>query len=331
MEWVEFGDGMFSIHGLPWFGEQKPSVSRLPVSRKDKFREPVWNLAQCPAGGRIRFRTDAVEVGLRADFANMPVMHHMPQTGESGFDVFVDGRFMGNRWPDEKNHTEAVWKIGPDKRMRDVTIHMPLYNAPVITHVGIEKGAKVEAPSTFAVEKPVVFYGSSITQGGCASNPGGTYQDFLSRWLGIDYVNLGFSGQGMGEPELADAINDIDASLIVCDHWANTHETLKDNLPMFVGRLRAKRPNIPIIVVSPYCYPDDILGKTVRHDQRRWVNAFVKKAQAEGDRNIYKMDGYKLISRDSTLGTIDGCHPNTYGFYLMAKGFAPLIKRVLGL
>jgi hypothetical protein len=100
---------------------------------------------------------------------------------------------------------------------------------------------------------------------------------------------------------------------------------------MFVGRLREKQPDIPIMVVSPYCYPTDLIGHSVRKDQRRWVNAFVKKAQAEGDKNIYKMDGYKLIGKDSTLGTVDGCHPNTYGFYLMAKGFTPLIKRVLGL
>lgn len=221
MEWIPFGDPRLTVRGRAWFDEEKPSVRRLPERLKPTFPEAVWNLAQSPAGGRICFRTDSMMVGLRAQAPDTAAMPHMTLVGSAGFDIYADGFFMGMTAPAQKERMEAVWKVGAERRMRDIIIHMPLYKPVSIESVGLEDGSRICRPRPLSLRLPVVFYGTSITQGGCASTPGTSYQAIVSRMLDIDHVNLGFSGNGRGEPELARAIGEIRCSCIVVDHWAN--------------------------------------------------------------------------------------------------------------
>ncbi len=330
MQWIDFPGDRFKVHGLAWWNENKPSLSRLPVRMKDKFRPPVWDLAQCPAGGRIRFRTDSATVGFRAKGPGTAVMHHITLVGQSGFDVYADDFFMGSVWPDADGNMNAAWRLGTKKQMREITIHMPLYKTVEIHQVGIEEGSVIEAPEPFKL-KPIVYYGTSITQGGCASTPGTTYQDFISRWLNVDFYNLGFSGNGKGEPELADAINEIDCSCIVVDYWANIGMDMEHNLPEFVGRLRQVHKTTPIIVVGPFYFCSEDYDGSVNPIQRKWTEDFVKQARGAGDLNMHHFDGRKMLSKEQSFGLVDGVHCNSLGFYLCAKGFTPFLKRILDL
>lgn len=331
MNTIKFPDDRLKVHGLHWFEEDKPVVRRLPMRLKDTFREAVWDLAQCPAGGRIRFRTDSQTISIRATSPNYYVMNHITRIGQSGFDVYVDGIFMGSVSPDEHGAISADWSIAPDKKMRNIEISMPLYKPVTIESVGIDDGAAIEDPKPYRVAKPVVYYGTSITQGGCASTPGTTYQSFVSRWLDADFINLGFSGNGFGEPELAAAISEIDASCFVMDFWANVEATqYGERLPGFVGMLRENYPETPIVVITPFFFSHDAVDSSVHDTQRRDAEAFVKRLQKQGDRHIYLFDGHKMITKEETFGLVDGVHGNSLGFYLMAKGLAPFMKKVLG-
>lgn len=331
MQWIDFPDDRFKVHGLAWFEENKHSLSRLPIRMKDKYRPPVWDLAQCPAGGRIRFRTDSATIGLRAKAPDNLPMHHMTLVGQAGFDIYVDGFFMGSTWPDAEGNIQAAWRIATARKPREITIHMPLYKTVTINQLGIEEGSVIESPAPFALKKPVVYYGTSITQGGCASTPGTTYQDFISRWLNIDFINLGFSGNGKGEPELADTINEIDSACIVVDHWANTGADYEQNLPEFVGRLRKGRPSVPIAVVGPFYLCSTDHGGGVTPQQRKWGEDYVKKMHKAGDENMHYVDGLKMLSKNESFGLVDGVHCNSLGFYFCAKGLTPYLKRVLDL
>ncbi|MDD3926659.1 MAG: SGNH/GDSL hydrolase family protein [bacterium] len=329
MKWFKFPDDRFTVNGLAWFAAEKPSLRRLPRRLKKSFRPPVWDLAQDPAGGRIRFRTDSLHVGIKAKCPDNLVMNHITRIGQSGFDIFVDNLFMGSTSPDETGVIKVEWQIAGKPAMREITINMPLYKSVKINSIGLDDAAIVESPTPFAVDKPVVFYGSSITQGGCASTPGTTYQSFISRWLNVDFINLGFSGNGMGELEIARAVNEIDASCIVLDYWANIAQGWKENLPLFTAELRCVHKAVPIVVVSPFYFCSESRGDTLHIEQRKASTAFVKAMKRQGDDNIHLFDGLKGISADNAFGLVDGVHCNSLGFYFTAKAMTPFLKRIL--
>lgn len=332
---INFPDDRLKVHGLPWFEEEKPVVRRLPTRLKDTFREPVWELAQNPAGGRIRFKTDSKHVSIRAKSPDYYVMNHITRIGQSGFDCYVDGYFMGSVAPNAEGDISADWAIAPAKaakKLRNVEISMPLYKAVTIESVGLDDDATIADPAPYALPKPIVYYGTSITQGGCASTPGTTYQSFISRWTNTDFVNLGFSGNGFAEPQLATAVSEIDACCYVIDFWANVGaEEYGKRLPGFVGPIRENHPKTPIIIVSPFFFVRDGIDDSAHARQRKDSEAFVKQHREQGDKNIHWMDGHKMISREETFGTVDGVHANSLGFYFIAKGLTPVVKQVLGL
>ena len=330
---IPFPDSRLSVHGLPWFDEDQPVLRRLPARLKDTFRSPVWDLAQQPSGGRIRFRTDATTVGIVAQNPGFSNMHHMPSVGESGFDLYVGQEYRGSAWPDKEGNISKEWRVGPDRAMRDITIYLPLYKAVAINEFTLDTDARLEPAAPYAIRKPIVYYGSSITQGGCASNAGGSCQALLERRLNADFVNLGFSGNGLGEPAVARAICDLDPSCIVLDFWGNpSAEAYAAALPAFVDILRKKFSRVPILVTSPFYFPAEKLGGEVARAQsakRATARDFVNQRRKAGDRHIVFVDGLKMLSQDQAIGLVDGVHCNSLGFYFNAQGLEPFLKNAL--
>jgi hypothetical protein len=178
-----------------------------------------------------------------------------------------------------------------------------------------------------------VYYGSSITQGGCASNPGGSCQAILERKLNADFQNLGFSGNGLGEPALAEVICELDPSCIVLDFWGNpSADQYAAALPVFVDILRRKWPRMPILVTSPFYFPAEQSGGDVAREQsakRLTAREFVEKRRKGGDRRIWYVDGLKMLNREQTAGLVDGVHCNSLGFYFNALGLEPFLRKAL--
>lgn len=328
---IAFPDDRLPVFGLPWFAEEKPALRRLPTRLKESFRKPVWDLAHHPSGGRIRFRTDSLRVGLTAQ-GNANAMHHMPSVGQNGFDLYVDGEYLNSAWPDKDGKIVKTWDVGSAKASRDITLYLPLYKAVSVEKLALDVGSKLEPPTPFKLPKPVVYYGSSITQGGCASNAGASCQAIVSRWLNVDFVNLGFSGNGMGEPALAEAVAEIDASAYVLDFWGNpSPEVYEAALPPFVDILRKKRPEAPILVTSPFYFPGEALGGALADSQarkRKIARAFV---EGRKDPRMTFVDGLEMLNREQAVGLVDGIHANTLGFWFNAKGLEPHLRKALGL
>src|SRR5205807_9956158 len=163
--------------------------------------------AQSPSGGRIRFRTNSTAVAIRLEYPGPPRMKNMHAFGQTGVDLYADGVYRVTAIADAdakpgKTQDYTYFKNQP-RVDRDITLYLPLYSPVKVLGIGLDPDARVQEPRPFAVKAPVVFYGTSITQGGCASRSGMSYQAILGRMLNVDFVNLGFSGNGMGEPELA--------------------------------------------------------------------------------------------------------------------------------
>jgi hypothetical protein len=203
-----------------------------------------------------------------------------------------------------------------------------------IQEIHLDSGARLEPASPYAVAKPVVYNCSSNTPGGCASNPGGSCQALLERRLNADFVNLGFSGNGLGEPALAEAIAELDASCIVLDFWANpSAEQYAAALPRFVEILRQKWPRVPILVTSPFYFPAEAIGGDVARGQtakRRTAQDFVTQRRKAGDRRIVFVDGLKMLNKEQAIGLVDGVHCNSLGFYFNAQGLEPFLRKAIG-
>ncbi|MCX6950794.1 MAG: hypothetical protein NTV51_01195 [Verrucomicrobia bacterium] len=331
---VAFPDPRLTVSGLAWFKEESPVLRRLPTRLQASFPSKVWSLAAAPSGGRIRFSTDSLTVGVVAQSTPGTTPVHVTAIAQSGFDLYVDGVYTGSVAPDAKGEIRHQWTVGTEARLREITLYLPMGRAIAVKEFILAAGAVVQPPRPFALAKPVVYYGSSITQGIAASNPGAIYQAQLSRWLNVDFVNLGFSGNGFGEPALASAVAEVEASCYVFDYWANPSTAVyRDTLPKFIEILRAKHPLTPIIVTGPYYNPSEELpGEAgARQIEKRVVaREFVAARRAAGDAQIFHVDGLEMISKAQADGLVDGRHANSLGFYFCARGLEPHLRRALG-
>jgi hypothetical protein len=325
---LHFPDKRLTLSGLPWFSKDKPLLCRLPARLKDSFRKELWDLALQPSGGRIRFRTDSQKLTLKAECADWYVMYHITSIGENGFDVYVDGLYRGSTdpiGPDRK--VVGSWDLGSPGVEKEVTLYMPLYKGVRIDEIGLDEKASVKPPGSFSLAGPVVFYGTSITQGGCASNPGMSYPAILSRRLKVDFVNLGFSGNGHGDESVARAMTEIKASAFVLDYWANVDaDQFEKTLPPFVDILRRSYPQTPILVTGPY-----YTVKGFDEKMRKVAEDFVAARRGAGDKNIAFVDGLQMINRETTYALVDGLHCNTLGFQLMADALETPLREALHL
>ena len=202
--------------------------------------------------------------------------------------------------------------------------------------IGLDPEAKVTPAKPFARAKPVVFYGTSITQGGCASRPGLSYEAILGRQLNIDFVNLGFSGNGLGEPEMASAVAEIDAACFVLDFGANhkTGEAMRAVYAPFLDAVRARHPATPIVVMTPLYTAREERMPSLKLDwqQRRdYISQVVRQRIKAGDKQLFLVDGARLLGSNPGDGLVDGGHPNDLGFSRMADGLAPVLGRALQL
>lgn len=341
IRWMEFPSPDLEISGLPWFQENHGELFRLPARLQETFPPAVWNLAKSPSGARIRFRTDSNTIGIRLEYPSPPNMQNMHAFGQTGADLYANGLYLGTATADKdarpgKTYEHIYFNLRERPRaFREITIYLSLYKPVKVLGIGLEKEAKIQHAKPFAVVQPVVFYGTSITQGGCASRPGMSYQAILGRMLNLDFVNLGFSGNGKGEPELARAVAELNASCFVLDFAQNnmTVESLREVYAPFAEIIRQKHPETPILAITPIYSASESRGPSpnLRLDlMREHIRKAVSQRIANGDRSIQIVEGTDLIGPSRADGLVDGSHPNDLGFQWMAEGLADRLRKILG-
>ena len=325
----------FEVYGFYNYREE-PDFKRLPDDLAKSVNKGVASLYLQTAGGRVRFSTDSQYVAIRAIMPHIGHMDHFALTGSSAFDLFVDdpetgiSRFYKSFRPDYhfKNGYESINKF-PSRKMRHFTIHFPTYSNVRNLYIGLQQDAKVGAGMKYRDVPPIVYYGSSITQGGCASRPGNTYQCIVSRRLNMDHINLGFSGNGCGEDNIVEYMATLPMSAFVSDydHNAPTPTHLKNTHCKMYQKIREKNPDIPYIMLSrpdfDNNYDESILRRDVIYDTYRF-------AREQGDRNVYYIDGKSIFQGKYTdMCTVDGCHPTDLGFALMADHIEAELQRAM--
>jgi lysophospholipase L1-like esterase len=258
--------------------------------------------------------------------------------GQTGVDLYADGVYRGTAIADREakpgKTIEHVYFKDQPRIDREITLYLPLYMPVKVLGIGLDAEAHVQPARPFAVSGPVVFYGTSITQGGCASRPGMSYQAILGRMLNLDFVNLGFSGNGRGEPELARAVASIHASAFVLDFAQNnpTVESFAQAYAPFLEVIRAAHPETPVLVITPIYAAHESWSRDVRLEgMRELIRQVAAQRIVAGDHHLEIVEGTDLLGPSRGDGLVDGTHPNDLGFEWMADGLAGRVAKMLGL
>lgn len=328
---------------FPLYGKALENTSaryeRLPASLQGVVRDQLWDLGRNSAGLYIRFRTDATVIRARWESTNGFTMNHMTPTGIRGLDLYAleDGqwRFVESGRPGSDRVTDAKIISDMDPVMREYMLYLSLYDGVTSLEIGVNEGAVLEAPAVNrpSSEKPVVMYGTSILQGGCVSRPGMSSTAILGRKLDREVINLGFSGNGQLDYEIARIMADIpDPAVYVLDNVPNClPELIYERTENFVKILRDAHPDVPIIFVEdphfPYMIYDKLMYEEVTSKNAAEKEVFGK-LKKQGMKRIYYVSSDDMIGDDAEA-TVDGLHFTDLGMTRYVDLMLPVIKKAI--
>lgn len=321
------------VFGIPNFYDTF-KTERMPEEVANVINSPA--LSKRTPGGRVCFRTNAPHFNVKITLASNRVDIGMAIFAAQSAAVIIGDRqhpyyagLVGPSSYEELTFERKVYKKGANGDMEDVTIFLPRNEPVVDVEISVDDAYTVEEPTPYRSDvKPIVYYGSSITEGGCCTMPINAYNAIISNRLNVDYYNLGFSNSARGELEIADYINEtFDMGIFVYDydHNAPTNEHLENTHEAFFLRIREKNPSLPIIMMSrPWATysPDDAHRAIIRKTYERAVE--------RGDKNVYFIDGETFFKKeDAYMCLVDTVHPNDYGFVCMANTIQPVIEEII--
>jgi len=332
-----------AIDGQGWADGLESPYDRFPAKAKNTVREAVWNLSKHSAGLKIRFRSNASEIKVRYGVKGNMAMPHMPATAVSGVDLYAkdsDGKWIWcrGRYSFGDTITYNFNEITPNdnyhKLGREYHLYLPLYNSVEWMEIGLEKAVLFE-PIPVRKEKPVIVYGTSIAQGGCASRPGMAWTAILERNMDHPMINLAFSGNGRLESEAIDLLNEIDPKIYIIDCLPNmslgsrfTAEEIHKRIIESVKKIRGNSP-VPVLLVEHAGYANSSSDHELRERTSK-LNKIQQKAfaqlKAEGITNIYY-----LSQKELGLGIesfVDGVHPTDLGMHQYALAYEKKLRAI---
>ena len=331
MKTYSYKDAPIRVCGVVDF-EKKGQIRRLPETLIEKIPRLSFYGKRCP-GARLCFRTDSARIGVRLTFETLTVDPGMSIYACQSVAIYAGAdrstsRFLGLLFPKAYDQMTFEGTVNKGEGLEDVVIWLP--RNEVIAHVEIlvEDGAEVLPPTPFRYEKPILYYGSSITEGGCCMTNTCGYAALISRHLDVDYYNFGFSGNARGDLNMAEHIAGVDMSIFVYDYDYNapTAEHLAATHEPFFKVIREKNPTLPVVMMSQPA----ITYRDAHKKRREIIRATYENAKRAGDENVYFIDGETFFGEaDRELCTVDRVHPNDLGFYRMAGVVEPVIRKIL--
>lgn len=311
---------------------------RLPADLKDICRSPVWNLGKNSSGLAVLFRSNSTSISAKWEVLSNIQMNHMTDTGIKGLDLYAwqsdHWQFVNSGRPSGKlNDKIIIQNMNPIER--EYLLFLPLYDGLVTLSIGVDSAAYIDQPklNIIRTNNPIIVYGTSITQGGCASRPGMSYTNILSRKLNMEIINLGFSGNGKLDYEIAELMaKRHDASLFILDFIPNvTSDQIMERTANFVSILRKENPETPILFIETVFFPHaffDYTTKNIINEKNIVLRNEFDKLKKAGNKNIYYLEGKNLIGNDMEA-TVDGVHFTDLGFNRMAIILQRKIEKIL--
>lgn len=336
--WYDVNNKDFDLYGTDK-GENDILTCRIPEEYAKNVNDGVYNMRGYGAGVRIRFASNSPLIAVRAEYGKGRVPTCCTACSAFGFDLYKcndDGtESFRHQYRPGNDFDYKTFDNDPynakDEGLTYYTLNFPLFSEVKKLQVGITKECVLKSGKKYANEKPVIFYGSSITHGAAASTPGYTYENLIAQKHNINYVNLGFAGNARAEEAMCDYITKKDMCMFVFDydHNAKTIEFLENTHHKFYKLFRSINPDVPFVMISR---PDFVHNYDDSVKRRDIIKASYQKAVEKGDKNVYFIDGETLMNeKDGTRCTIEGCHPNDVGFMRMAEVIGKRINEILKL
>ena len=336
-EWLWYNAENMTVEGKGWTDTER-FFDRLPARAQETGPKPVWSLSRHSAGMAVRFVTDSPKISARWKVLNADLaMPHMPATGVSGLDLYVKDngiwRWIGNGRP-AAQETEALLAGNIPAGSHEYLVYLPLYNGTESLEIGVTPEAAISKapPRAEGKDRPLFFYGTSITHGGCASRPGMAYPAILGRRLDCPVINLGFSGNGKMEAELEALLAEVDARVYILDCLPNlSPDLVTERVEPFVIALRAARPNTPILLVENISYQAGVFlpaSRAAYTDKNAALRAAYERLTEKGIQGLHFLAGETLLGNDGDA-TVDGTHPTDLGFQRMADAMEHALRKIL--
>lgn len=309
---------------------------RIDSADQRKLPARVAELAGNSAGISISFQTNSKRIKAKWVLAKYIDLWNMTPVAVNGLDMYG---WKNNHWQyvasakPSSDTNSAVIIRNLDGSMHTFRIYLPLYSELKTIEIGVDDGSIIQkAGNEFVPQKKVVIYGSSITQGASASRPGMAYPSIISRDLNVETFNLGFSGTGKMEIEIADILGKMDADVYILDCVPNpSPKQLRERAVPFIKRLRQLKPGIPVILVESIFredgHWDTAKGNYVANQNKEFRQAY-EQLIAEKIENLYYISNRELIGNDHEA-TVDGTHFTDLGFARFAKHIKDLLVKIL--
>ena len=336
MKKIPVGTQGIELYGLPWYAKNGCRTHRLPDTVRDAVSLELWDVAQDTAGARIRFLSDTGTCGLIFEAVN-----YNERKGEGtgalqnylmGFDLYADGCFWKNAVPAHAGENEVFFFRDTARKKRLFEIYLPMHLSVNDIRVILDDDASLWPDAGYA-GPPLVFYGTSITQGYSVSRPGQAYPCQVSRAMGRDIVNYGFSGAGRGEAVVAHVVAETQASCYILD-FGQTCESLREfrqNLSPFVEIVRACAPDTPILLTTPIFYLQENWDEELQIFQRgrREIVEEVYASLHRMDPKLHLLRWNEKAPFKSGCAQTDGAHANDLGAYWMSCALCEALKEFL--
>ena len=331
MKWYHLTDPALSLEGLALSDREGRRYWRLPADVIDQVNSGVSEVAKFPSGARVRFATDSRRIALCAVVGPAGYIKNVGAIGKCGLAGYVDGEWHYVVYPAASDAEEMTGAYDLDGKMHEHTVYLPLFTPLYDLMIGLDDDAQVKPPRPYAVQKPIVFYGSSITNGASATHAGNAYVSIVCRRLDASFLNLGFSGSARGEESIARYIAGLDMSLFVMDYDHNAPDAahLEATHERFFRIVREAQPDLPIALISK---PDFDIDPERNAARRAVIRRTYEHALAAGDARVRFIDGETLFGTTERRDClVDGTHPNDLGFRRMADAITPVLRELLGL
>ena len=336
-EWLWYNAEALTVEGKGW-PDTARFYDRFPARAEGTVPPAVWSLSRHSAGMAVRFVTDSPKISARWTVLSGDLaMPHMPATGVSGLDLYVHDngtwRWIGNGRPTGQS-TQSVLADGIPAGSHEYLVYLPLYNGTDSLEIGVVPEAVLAkgSPRPAGKDMPVLFYGTSITHGGCASRPGMAYPSILGRMLDRPVINLGFSGNGRMEAALGALLAEVNAAVYVLDCLPNLKpEEVTERVEPFVIALRAARPDTPIVLMENIAYQAGAFlpgPRAAYVDKNAALRAAHERLIAAGISGLHYVPGEALLGGDGEAA-VDGTHPTDLGFMRMAEALEPVLRKLL--
>lgn len=321
-EIIFYGKNFFLLEGSGFGEDIKESIfHRLPKKSKTDISELLWDLSKCPAGMSIRFITNSTAIHLKWVVLDSPIANrnHMASTGVKGIDLYFKNddnwQYVNTARPNGKEFQELLVD-NMDGKWREFRMYLPLYIELTDLKIGITSNSQIKRACQ-SDSKPIVFYGTSITQGGCASRPGMAYTNIISRKLNIECVNFGFRGNGQMDPEIGNILKQVEARFYVIDCLPNMSASqIKERTRALVEIIRKEQRTVPIVFVENLMYEKgslDILTRNTIIEKNKTLRIEYEKMIKEGIQAVFYISGENALGTDHEA-TVDGIHFTDLGF-----------------